>query len=181
MKARNTSKSRVGNAPLERSRSRCFKFSVFAVCLVALPFAVRSLPLRLNTTPSLPIGLYALSPCHPQRGEIVVHTLSSRARTFAEERGYVQRHARGLLKTIVAVPGDRLCWMGKSLQINGRQAAIVSPYDHLGRALPHPDGCMTLGPRQMLPLIQDNPQSYDGRYYGPVKQSNIKACARRVL
>lgn len=101
--------------------------------------------------------------------------------TFAEQRGYLQRYARGFLKTIAAVPGDRLCWAGQDLRINGRLAAVLSAYDHLGRSLPRPFGCVTLGPNQVLPLIKNNTHSYDGRYYGPINISNITACARPIL
>ena len=67
--------------------------------------------LRINPTPSLPKGVYRISPGAPGKGDLVSFCLDGEYAALAGERGYLQAGScpsglRPLLKRIAGLPGD---------------------------------------------------------------------------
>jgi len=69
--------------------------------------------------------------------------------------------------------GDAVCVRDRAVSIDGRQVADQLATDHEGRALPAWSGCRTLGPDEIFLLMADAPDSFDGRYFGPVPVSAV--------
>ena len=117
-----------------------------AIALVMLLFAGKA-GLRLNTSPSVPRGLYWLSQQQPVRGDYVA-VCPPRAPIFelAKERGYFGhgRCAGGyseLIKVFAAGPGDRVRIDGAacaSLTVAGRVRHPEAPTPQVARCLDCP-------------------------------------------
>jgi conjugative transfer signal peptidase TraF len=117
--------------------------------------------LRVNLTPSLPQGVYALCPGAPGKGDFVSFCLEGEFADLARERGYLGAGScpsglRPLLKRVAGLPGDA---------IPGDLA--VRPADSLGRPMPSalPEGIIPPG---MAFVAGEHPGSFDSRYFGLV-------------
>jgi len=117
--------------------------------------------LRVNLTPSLPKGIYALRPGTPGKGDLVSFCLEGEFADLARERGYLQAGScpsglRPLLKMVTGLPGD----------VIPNDLHLWSA-DSLGRALPSalPEGIIPPG---MALVLAKHPGSFDGRYFGLV-------------
>jgi conjugative transfer signal peptidase TraF len=140
--------------------------------LMIIPLSLLTVSLayvRLNTSPSLPLGLYRLHPvARPlTRGTLViVHVPGWSARTVP------------FLKPVAAVEGEWVCRVGQALVIHGEDYGPV--YD-AWRGEPFPsaiaaDTCATVPPGHVF-LATAAPTSLDSRYYGPVAVEQIAATA----
>ena len=149
---------------------------------------------RLNATPSMPIGLWAVSrrPPAPKtlaRGTIVAICLPMSVGIRARERGYVSGGecpggTTPMLKTIAAVTGDTVTVSTDGMSVNGvhlpRSNALTQ--DSKGRPLVG----MAIGtyhvPWTVVWLYAGHdPRSYDSRYYGGLPTSNIIGSAWPLL
>ena len=135
--------------------------------------SVASLPKKLiyNASASAPVGLYWLDNKHIERGDYVLVDVPDRVRPLVERRGYLPPDVP-LLKRVVGVDGDRICRRGQEVFVNNRLAATANEYDGSGREMPDWHGCHILTERSVF-LLQDHPQSFDGRYFGPVERRLI--------
>lgn len=125
-----------------------------------------------NASASAPVGLYHVSPgAALERGDLVIARVPPRARRLAADRRYLPMNVP-LVKRIAALPGDRVCAVGSQLFVNGRSVAVRRATDGQGRPMPWLHGCLTLGDGRLLLLIRD-PASFDGRYFGPTRSSEV--------
>lgn len=126
-----------------------------------------------NASASVPIGLYSIGPV----GEVEVTDLvlarpPEPLATFLDEGRYVPRGVP-LLKRVAALPGQRVCREGDALMIDGVTWARTRERDSRGRALPAWHGCRVLLDGEVLLMNWDEPDSLDGRYFGPLPASSI--------
>lgn len=149
--------------------------------LACLAMAAAPAPrLLLNTTASVPVGLYGLSPPGPARqGELVVVRPNPALAAFLDEGGWLPRGVP-LIKPVGAMAGQSVCRLGRDLFIDGRLAARALDVDGHGRTLPAWSGCRVLGPGEVL-LLAPAFGSLDGRYFGPNPEGEILARARPLL
>lgn len=126
-----------------------------------------------NASASAPLGFYRVLPISPiQRGDLVLVKTPESMRMLAAERGYLPLKV-DLVKRIVALTGDRVCGRKGVVSINGKAAAKLLEADSNGRPLPRWNGCRTLGTDDVFLLMENVPDSFDSRYFGPVKVSSI--------
>jgi conjugative transfer signal peptidase TraF len=146
---------------------------------------------RLNVTPSVPVGLYYQSPApqHPTRGSLVVVCLDPREPQVAAAiaRGYLPvgdcpAGVAPLLKPVAGVPGDRIVVDAHGVTVNGALQPGSAPLsqDPQGRPLQPSTTHYVIQPDQVL-LLTKQPSSFDGRYLGPVTAHSIRAEARPLL
>jgi len=83
------------------------------------------------------------------------------------------------LKRVVGLSGDRVCRLDEQVLINGKAIATALKRDGQGRKLPDWQGCHILTEDSIF-LLQDHPQSFDGRYFGPVNRALIIGRATRL-
>ena len=117
--------------------------------------------LRVNLTPSLPKGIYALCPGTPGKGDYAVFCLEGEFADLARERGYLQSGScpsglRPLLKKVAGLPGDTI-----------PGDLFIRHADSLDRVMPSamPEGIIPSG---MALVLADHPGSFDSRYFGLV-------------
>lgn len=154
--------------------------------LVAFFTAVGLAGIRINTTPSLPVGLYIET--GPQ-SPFIEFCPSGELAALAARRGYrtlgnCPDGASALLKPIVAKTGDVVELSGKGISVNGHLLRNTAPLpvdtDH--RALEHfPFGRYAVRDEDVWVASSYNKRSFDSRYYGPVRKSAIRGHLRPLF
>jgi len=150
----------------------------FLACL-ALAAAPRP-RLLLNTTASVPVGLYRLSPVGaPRVGDLVVVAPDPALAAFLDDGGWLPRGVP-LLKPVAAVAGQSVCRLGPAVTIDGRPVARALEVDGRGRSLPTWSGCRGLGSGEVF-LLARAFGSLDGRYFGVTDGRQVLARATPLL
>lgn len=161
---------------------------IAAVGAATLAIIGRAGGYRLNLTPSAPLGLWRIEAMkRPVAVGDLVFLCPPATGRFAEafNRGYLRRGLcpgglAPLLKTIVAVPGQRVR-IGDSVVIDGRPLAAsrIQHRDVEGRTIaPFAGG--TVPPGHLF-LHSSIASSYDSRYFGPVPGTGLLGRASPVL
>jgi conjugative transfer signal peptidase TraF len=153
--------------------------SVFVVCGL--------IGLRINSSPSLPIGLYLAT--RGDRANLVEFCPAEPFAGLASERGYRDPGAcrdggAPLLKPVVARVGDVVESSARGIRVNGRLLPNTAPIpmDTKGRALtPWPFGRYVVRPGTVWVASSFHPRSFDSRYFGPVQVSAIRDHVRPLL
>jgi conjugative transfer signal peptidase TraF len=155
----------------------------------ALILGAHSAGLRVNESPSLPVGIWRVSPLDRdlRRGDIVSFCPPDTA-TFGEawRRGYLSAgHCEGgyepLLKPVAAIAGDRVSGTDDGISINGRLIASSKRLnrDGLGRILPSPGARDVIVAKGEVWVISSyNSLSFDSRYFGPIPISRVEGLAQ---
>ena len=161
-----------------------FILSAFLLC--GLAYAVG---LRLNTTPSIPVGVYQLTHDALSKGAFV-YFCPSRSTVFdmAKELGYISAgFCPGgyghLMKKILATQNDVVIIGKAGVQINGQWLPLSTPLltDGAGRPLPQYESLRILAVGEFLLMAENNDYSFDGRYFGTIKREQIEGVIRPVL
>ena len=158
----------------------------------ALVFCAHAVGLRINESPSLPIGVWSVSPLRDVvRRDDVVSFCPPDTGVFREAwlRGYLGSGLcvggyEPLLKPVAAIAGDRLTRTVEGISINGRLIANSKSLgrDGLGQALPSPGANNIIVAKGEVWVISSyNPLSFDSRYFGPVPVSKIEGLARPLF
>lgn len=150
--------------------------------VVAAALAATALPTTIihNPSPSLPIGFYARTSDAPAVGRIIAFHVPELGRAYAAAH-VAQLIRSGIIKRIAAGQGDRVCTTGpEGLAINGKAVAPIVQADRFGRPLPHWRACRTLSAGEYFVFSDRIPNSYDSRYYGPVRSSDIIGTFRPI-
>lgn len=144
--------------------------------------------IRLNLTPSEPLGIWRIEPLSraPLVGDLVfVCPPPTPQFEDARRRGYLRWGSciggfAPLIKTVAALARQRV-EIGDQVVIDGRpiEASSVRTRDGKGRVLvPYAGGIVPPG---YLFLHSSFESSYDSRYFGPVPGSGILGLARPVF
>ena len=126
-----------------------------------------------NASASAPLGLYGVVPNQLfSRGDLVLAEPPDTARRLAAERGYLAADVP-LVKRVGALAGDTVCGAGVAITINGHQVVERLSANSRGRPLPTWEGCRVLLGGEVFLLTAAVPNSFDGRYFGPVEATAI--------
>jgi conjugative transfer signal peptidase TraF len=133
-----------------------------------------------NASSSVPIGLYRVLPA----GKFVVTDLvvaqpPEPLATFLAEGGYLPRGVP-LIKRVLALPGQTVCRDARPITVDGIVMGAAREQDQRGRPLPDWQGCRIVGERQVFLMNWDEPDSLDGRYFGPISAAAIVGRARPI-
>jgi conjugative transfer signal peptidase TraF len=166
----------------QRIARLCLGISVFGGGVAALLVVLR---MHVNTSSSLPLGLYREVVAPVTRGSIVVACLPDSVGVLAKQRGYLGRGKcpAGVVpvgKIVLAVPGDTVTFTASGMTVNGWLAPLTAPQprDHAGRAIaPYAFGTMVVRCGTIV-LYAPHARSLDARYYGPIATSNVRALIR---
>lgn len=147
-----------------------------AVGLVAAPLLATPCPrLIWNASASVPTGLYRAAGADTLAlGDLVAVMPPDELVTFLEERGAVPRGVP-ILKHVAALAGSTVCRIGAVVTVDGRPVAVARPRDRRDRPLPTWAGCRRLTEDEAFLLNPDAPESFDGRYFGPLPVDAIVA------
>lgn len=173
----------IGNF-MKKNRKKLLAVVVFAASLFVLTWA-SGYSLAVNNSPSMPRGVYLLSPLKtPVRGDIVsVCIPNAEAATLYRERHYIPASTRcksgiaPVLKPIVGLPGDTVVVDQNRVLINNNavdQSAVFDT-DSQGRPISHlaVGWNKTLAVSEYFLLANFIPRSLDSRYYGTVTRADM--------
>ena len=142
--------------------------------------------LRLNTTPSMPIGLWQVSRSVPEqlhRGSIVTACLpETPVVRLGFERGYIHAGScpdglEPVVKPIAALQGDAITVRPTGILVNGSPVSGTAQLarDSGGRVLsPMRAGVYVVDPGQVWVLAGRDRRSFDSRYFGSIPVSAIQ-------
>ena len=145
---------------------------------------------RINVTPSMPVGLWRVSsPSDLRRGDVVTFCAPrTAAGRLGHDRGYLglgncEDGTRAIVKTVVAVAGDRVEAAAAGLRVNGeavRHTELLTE-DTAGRALlGMTPGSYAVAAGEVWVASGHDPRSWDSRYWGALPTTNISARARSL-
>lgn len=128
-----------------------------------------------NASASVPVGLYfARSVGTLKAGDLVAFAPPKDLADFLSKREYLPRSVP-LIKHVLALPGTEVCRKGATIFIGGKPHGQARGHDRLGRSLPRWQGCRGLGEGEIFLMNPDAPDSFDGRYFGPLPVAAITA------
>ena len=141
-------------------------------CVAALACLLGS-HLLWNWTPSLPLGLYWVSPGREVHvGALVAFPVPAGVRALVRERRYLPPGAV-LVKPVVARASDDVCTDRGTLTVNGAPLGAIATEDTRGRPLPHDTRCGPL-PGGVVFVASHLRASFDSRTFGPVPLSELR-------
>ena len=159
--------------------------AVFWACLLASPFFLGLIAgwvfgIRLNLTPSLPLGFYITS--HSPSANLIEFCPQGAAAFISLSRQYRTAGAcpdggAPLLKPAVAISGDQVQVNADGIRVNGQLLPNSAGRfrDHLQRPLdPWPYGTYKVEPGTVWVISSFNSYSFDSRYYGAIQASSIR-------
>lgn len=146
-----------------------------------MPLAIPNrLQIVYNPSDSVPRGWYRVGPADSlQVGSIVLARLPAPAAALAAQRGYLPAGIP-LLKRIGAVAPQRVCVDGASVGIDKVAVAVVMRADGHGRPLSAWSQCRGLAHGELFLLSSTNPASFDSRYFGPIRASDVIGSAKPI-
>jgi type IV secretory pathway protease TraF len=151
---------------------------LFAVAAVIAIWLIPRPLLIWNASKSVPIGLYWVEHRTPKLHEIAVVKLNGWPKLYASSRGYLPVNV-WLLKPIAALSPAIVCRFGRYVFIDGKLVAHAKLFDRQRRILPRWKGCQSLKSDDVF-LIARPKDSFDSRYFGSVKLSQVIGVAHRL-
>jgi type IV secretory pathway protease TraF len=145
---------------------------VLAIWLGSQPYLI------WNASKSVPIGWYFVEHRQPKLHEIAVVKLEDWPELYASSRGYLPTNV-WLLKPVAALAPAVVCRFGRYVFIDGKVVARAKLFDRQHRILPRWRGCHLLSFDEVF-LIARPKNSFDSRYFGPVKSSQVIGTAHRL-
>lgn len=153
-------------------------FILVALCCLILATA-KFFGIIINTSPSMPPGIYVKKFTPVKRGDIVAACLDIRHTQLGLQHHYLKsgfacNGAEPVIKKIIAIPGDAVQLTDQYIQVN-QKFYFYPTFYHDSRGTP-----LEIFPRGNYPAQNDywllgtnNPRSWDSRYWGPVPSEQI--------
>jgi conjugative transfer signal peptidase TraF len=176
----------AGSQQLSGAKTR--GLAILLLTLLLFVYGAIASGLRINGTHSFPVGFYCVSHKDPQKGDLVtVYPPAMPIFSLAKDRGYLNvaySPTPHLLKRLAGVAGDRVTINSAGVEVNGIRLANSAPrnYDGAGRPLkPYLLKDYVLGPDEVLFMSDYSPESFDARYFGPLKATTIESVITPLL
>ena len=144
-------------------------FVTFAVAVLLLSTVGGATPRYIwNASNSVPVGLYRLRPVTTLTvTELVAVQPPDSLATFLDLNGYLPIGVP-MLKRVLALPGQTVCRNGLTIAVDGIDAGQAHERDGRGRPLPAWHGCRVIADGDVFVMNWQSPDSFDGRYFGPL-------------
>jgi conjugative transfer signal peptidase TraF len=158
--------------------------------VIALGMVCYLIGARINTSRSIPLGLYWTSGAPVEKGAYVLFCPPSTAVFYeAKKRGYLTvGFCAGdfgyMMKRVLGVANDAVEFTDRGVLVNERLLALSAPRtrDFSGRPLPrYEPRAFNLTRSQLLLMSDVSETSFDARYFGPVDRAQIRSVIVPVL
>jgi conjugative transfer signal peptidase TraF len=145
---------------------------------------------RINTTKSIPVGLYWTDQAPIEKGAYVLFCPpKSEVFDTAKKRGYIGAgFCHGdygyMMKRILAAKNDTISSSDDGVRVNNKLIPLSTPHttDLGGRLLPRYNvDNYTLNENELLLMSDISASSFDGRYFGLLDRSQIRTVLRPVI
>ena len=163
---------------------------IFVVLTLSTLAFVQHAGLRINTSPSIPLGIYRVTSAPLTVGSYVLLCPENKEPFItAQKRGYIGAgYCPGglgyMFKRVAAMKNDIITTTANGMQINGKLYPNSKPFKHdaLNRALPIWHANKTrLKAGEVVLMTQGDKNSFDARYFGPLPQQQIISVVQPVL
>lgn len=163
------------------------RLSVCLISLLCLAYLLIVMGFRINLTDSIPVGLYRITHAGELKNAYVIFCPDNRpAFRLGLDRGYIDHGLSCggygyLMKKVVAIPGDIVTVTKSSVFVNQTPIPFSKPKLNDGFNRPLPQWRTThyqLAKDELLTMTSQSEWSFDGRYYGLVRLSQIKGMLR---
>ena len=151
---------------------------LIAIALVLITWLSPRQIVIWNASKSVPIGWYLVENRAPKIHEIAVVKLEDWPQLYAAERGYLPENV-WLLKPVMALFPSMVCRFGNYIFIDGKLVANAKKFDRQLRILPRWKGCLVLKSDELF-VIAGPKNSFDSRYFGPIKLNQVTGVAHRL-
>jgi conjugative transfer signal peptidase TraF len=165
-----------------------FNSLLSCLCIMVLTFQIFGfVGLRINTSPSLPIGIYIKT--SDPTADLVEFCPAEPYAHFAIVRGYrdagnCDDGGAPFLKPVIAQSGDLVEVSPGGISVNGKLIRNTAPIsaDSKGRPLvAWPAGRSVVPTDSIWVASSFHPKSFDSRYFGPVPASTIRDYLRPII
>ncbi len=146
-----------------------------AIALLGLAHAGLKDRFLYNFSSSVPPGLYLRDDEPLALGSFVTVRAVDVAADYARQRNFTDQGDR-FIKRVAALAEVQICAQGDEV-IVGLLRVERQTHDARGRVLPTWNGCLVLGADEVF-LLGDTSDSFDSRYFGVVKTSQIEGLWR---
>lgn len=145
---------------------------------------------RINTTKSIPVGLYWTSSAPVEKGAYVLFCPpQTPVFAIAKERGYIgagfcPENYGYMMKRVLAVQNDSVTRDANGVRVNGELLPLSARInaDKSGRPLPdYEHNSYTLGDDEVLLMSDVSALSFDSRYFGPIPRAQIETVISPVI
>lgn len=160
---------------------------IAASALAAITYAVG---IRVNTTRSIPVGIYQITDAPIEKGAYVLFCPPDiGVFAIAKKRGYITGgfcpgNYGYMMKKILAAKNDVVKVTNDGVYVDGSllEHSKVIEADPSGRKLPrYQFSSYVLGSSELLLMSDITDTSFDGRYFGPINHSQIKSVIRPIF
>lgn len=144
-----------------------------AVLVAAPMWAGHRLRFIWNASASVPTGLYLVRPADKIGvADIAVVMPPEPLSSFLAEREYLPKGVP-LLKRVLALGGTTVCRQDTAIIAYGATVGHAHERDNRERALPVWQGCRFIAGDEVFLMNSNAADSFDGRYFGPLKLTSI--------
>jgi len=164
--------------------------AIAGVALFVLGLIAGAAGMRINTSRSIPLGVY-WAVADPVRKGAYVTLCPPALEVMAEarRRGYLQGGTCPggygyLMKKVVATSNDAVAISSEGVRVNGTLLPLSAPLsrDPSGRQLRRFQlNEFIIGGHQLLLMSDVSATSFDGRYFGPIDRDQVKSVIVPVL
>ncbi|WP_262965413.1 conjugative transfer signal peptidase TraF [Methylobacter psychrophilus] len=159
------------------------------ISVLLLEYGAYAIGAWVNTSNSIPVGLYWLTERPVEKGAYVIFCPPpSDAFDEAKRRGYFKAGFcpgayQYLMKKVLAVKNDKVSLTKEGVRVNGQWLPFSVPLnaDSYGRPLPVLRAEYELGESDVLLMTDVSQKSFDGRYFGPIQRSQILGVIRPIF
>ncbi len=131
-----------------------------------------------NSSPSVPVGFYWRTDEPPELGDYVTVRAADVAPRYAAIRDFADADDR-FIKRVAARGGTRVCASPTLVHVGADITLTRRTTDGANRPLPSWSGCRVLAADEVF-LVGDTDDSFDSRYWGPVRAQRIEGVWRRL-
>lgn len=163
--------------------------SVSALIFLLFSAACYAIGLRVNTTKSIPLGLYLTQSSTPKKGDyVIICPPQSPVFLEAKKRGYLEAglcpgELSYMMKKILAAKKDEVDISIDGVKVNGEFLPGSKPFleDKFGRKMPIPSTNVVLNDSEVLLMGDVSSKSFDARYFGIIEKTQIKSVIHPIL
>jgi conjugative transfer signal peptidase TraF len=166
---------------------RCLSIASIALFMVTGICAAGGM--RINTTRSIPVGMYWTTTAPISRDAYVMFCPPPAA-VFetAKQRGYIDAgDCPGgygyMMKRVLGMPGDEISVRADGVRVNGEYlpSSLPLPADRGGRPLPKYAFERKLEAAELWLMSDRSARSFDARYFGPIQRTQVASVIRPVV
>lgn len=164
--------------------------AITGIAVISLGAVCYAAGARINTTKSIPVGLYWTSDKPAEKGAYVlfcppdVGVFSTAKKRDYIAGGFCPGGYGYMMKRILAAKGDEVTITDNGVLVGDVLLPHSKPIkaDKAGRELPRYQAeHYTLGASELLLMSDVSDTSFDGRYFGPVNRAQIKSVITPVM